>query len=79
MKREFFDVTFSSNQFLVEASSYPLRLNQNIHGGDIMLFVREDIFFVEVKRILKTSCGKFLFRHTFKQTKMVTEAPKLYQ
>ena len=44
-----------------------------------MLFVREDIFFVEVERILKTSCGKFLFRHTFEQTKMVKEAPKLYQ
>ena len=44
-----------------------------------MLFVREDIFFVEVKKILKTSCGKFLLRHTFEQTKMVTEAPKLYQ
>ena len=37
------DSSFSNQQFYIERFCLPLRLDRNIHGGDILIYVREDI------------------------------------
>ena len=37
------DPSFPSSQFAIDGFSFPFRLDRNSSGGDIMLFVREEI------------------------------------
>ena len=37
------DKSFPEVQFFVDAYGPPIRLDRDIHGGGLMLFVREDI------------------------------------
>ena len=37
------DNSFPAGQFLIDGYSVPYRLDRNIHGGGIMLYIREDI------------------------------------
>ena len=37
------DGTFPLNQFILERFTPPYRLHRTMHGGGLMLFVREDI------------------------------------
>ena len=37
------DGTFPLNQFILEIFTPPYRLDRTMHGGGLMLFVREDI------------------------------------
>ena len=37
------DETFPSRQFYIEGFTPPYRLDQNCHGGGILVYVREDI------------------------------------
>ena len=46
------DSFFPSNQFQIDGFTTPYRLDRNQNGGDIMLYIREDIplkFLTEVK------------------------------
>ena len=46
------DSSFPSNQFQIDGFTTPYRLDRNQNGGDIMLYIREDIplkFLTEVK------------------------------
>ena len=38
-----FDGTFPEGQFVIDGYSTPFRLDRNIHGGGVLLYVREDI------------------------------------
>ena len=37
------DISFSVGQFLIDDYGPPIRLDRDIHGGGLMLFVRDDI------------------------------------
>ena len=37
------DASFPIDQFLLNGYSTPFRLDRNVHGGGILLYVREDI------------------------------------
>ena len=37
------DETFPSRQFCIEEFTPPYRLDQNCHGGGILVYIREDI------------------------------------
>ena len=37
------DESFSKSQFLIKGFSDPFRIDQNVHGGGILLYVREDV------------------------------------
>ena len=43
------DDSYPTSQFLIEGYSTPLRLNRDRHGGGILIYVREDIPYKELK------------------------------
>ena len=45
------DGSFPSKQFLLLGFSPPCRRDRNIHGGEIMFFIREDILSKEIKKV----------------------------
>ena len=45
------DDSFPSKQYLLPGFSPPYKRNRNIHGGGIMLFIREDIPSKEIKKV----------------------------
>ena len=47
------DDTFSNNQFNIDSFSKPYRMDRNRFGGEVMIFIREDIL------------NKVVFKHTF--------------
>ena len=48
------DSTFSSNQFTIEGCAAPIRFDRNCRGGEILLYIRDDI----PARLLTTSLPK---------------------
>ena len=43
------DVSFPAGQFIIEGYSPPLRLDRNANGGGVLIYIREDIVYRELK------------------------------
>ena len=43
------DASFPENQFYIDGFSKPYRLDRNIHGGGVMIYIRKDIPSKELK------------------------------